>query len=54
MLRAVNKKADIELKHTATVKKEVAKKNQPETSNQLKTVIKRTRETEAKIMKSLQ
>ncbi len=29
MLRAVNKKADIELKHTATVKKEVAKKNQP-------------------------
>ena len=29
MLRAVNKKADIELKHTATVKKEVAKKNLP-------------------------
>jgi hypothetical protein len=43
MLRAVNKKADIELKHTASVKKEVAKKNEPETSNQLKTVIKRTR-----------
>lgn len=54
MLRAVNKKADIELKHTASIKKEVAKKNQPETSNQLKNTIKRTRETEAKIMKSLQ
>lgn len=26
MLRAVNKKADIEFKHTATVKKEVVKK----------------------------
>ena len=29
MLRAVNKKADIEFKHIATVKKEVAKKKQP-------------------------
>lgn len=51
---AITKREDIELKHVAAMKKEVSKKKEPETSNQLKQSMKIHKENEAKIMKSLQ
>lgn len=55
MLRAMEKKQDIEMKHKAALKKQPTKaKSEPETSIQLKKALQRARENEAKIMKSLQ
>lgn len=52
--QALDKKADIELKHIATQKRDVSKKKEPETSGQLKNAMRTHKDNHAKIMKSLQ
>lgn len=42
--QALDKKVDIEMKHIASQKREVSKKKDPETSNQLKNIVKSTKE----------